>query len=71
MKKVILGIGLFALSFAYFGPQNTMATEDPCPDGNCQNEAYYARARNLETGEYCCIETTNQLNSCTGVECSD
>ncbi len=25
MKKVILGIGLFTLSFAYFIPQNAMA----------------------------------------------
>lgn len=71
MKKVILGVGIFALSFAYFMPQNAMATEDPCPDDNCQSETYYALARNVDTGEYCCIETTNILNTCTGVKCPD
>ncbi|REG83503.1 hypothetical protein C8N25_1172 [Algoriphagus antarcticus] len=36
MKKIILGLGVFALSFAFFGLQNVMATEDTCPNGNCQ-----------------------------------
>lgn len=69
MKKVILGVGIFALSFAYFMPQNAMATKDPCPDGSCQSEVYYAMHENRSTGEMCCKKTTNELNTCTGEVC--
>jgi len=69
MKKIILGFGLVAFSFACFIPQDSMATEDPCKDGSCQNANYYAMSQSPSTGEMCCQKTTNELNSCTGEVC--
>ncbi|WP_293010723.1 hypothetical protein [Mongoliibacter sp.] len=64
MKKLILGIGAIVLSLGFLAPLKSNAQASVEPD----KPKYYTMA---QTGPdtYCCVESTNELDSCSGIPC--
>lgn len=64
MKKLITRTIVFVLSLGFLTPLKSSAQESVEPD----KPKYYTMA---QTGPdtYCCVESTNELDSCTGIPC--
>jgi len=67
MKKLILGFGLLAFSFCYLAPVNTFA-QGFCGD-NCNEDPKYYTLAQTGPNTYCCVASTNELDTCSGVAC--
>ncbi|TNF42211.1 MAG: hypothetical protein EP311_05730 [Cytophagales bacterium] len=67
MKKLFLLVGL--LGTIGLTQVNAQASLDPPCTPSCEKAPSYAMHRNTDTGELCCLLTTNPLNSCTGQPC--
>jgi hypothetical protein len=67
MKKLILGLGVLAFSFVYLAPINTIAQE-LCED-NCNEETKYYKLAQTGPNTYCCVGSTNSLDTCSGIPC--
>lgn len=67
MKKLILGVGLFAFSFS-FGVPNSSIAQIIC-DVSCDEKPKYYTLAQTGPNTYCCVESTNSLDTCSGVPC--
>lgn len=65
MKKLILGVGLFAFSFGFLIP-NISTSQIMC-GAEC-NEKYWTMAQ-IGPNTFCCVESTNPLDTCSGISC--
>lgn len=66
MKKLILGVGLLAFSLSFWSPTSSIA-QIMC-DVSCEEPKYYKLAQVGPT-TYCCVASTNSLDTCSGVPC--
>jgi hypothetical protein len=68
MKKLILGVGLFVFSFGLLISNGTRA-QTMCEE-NCEEKPKYYKMAQVGPNTYCCVESTNPIDTCSGIPCS-
>lgn len=68
MKKLILGLSVLAFSFGFLAQSNSIA-QGLCEE-NCNEDPKYYKLAQTGPNTYCCVESTNELDTCSGIPCS-